>query len=369
MCQIARINWSTFGQHSWRSVLALLACGFFFQHSLFGQTLISAGEDEAQPREEAPASDQNLLLNQGDAEGRFDQDDDDNDKYTLGGALWGGQTGRPIFSPAADDGSKPKREWPNISEPGPDMGDFPNSSFTLPKGRAYFEFSPATLFNADRQNPAGYSSPFLFRYGLTDDVEFRVFGSGIASLGGSQPTTGFTPVNLDMKVHLWDDRREWLIPASSLEVYILTTWGSSQFDSRWEPAVNLNFDLPLTKKLNLEWTVGYHGVQQAINLNTGEIFVPKFGFVIPGIHRTLNLNSNQFALQWAFEYQINEKFQVFFHGFHNGAMLYNFGSGEMVGIGGFWKFNSRWMAFGSINSGLTPDLPSVASQIGFAVAL
>lgn len=289
----------------------------------------------------------------------------------LGSAFFGGDPGPPVFAPAAAPPAvgKDPPKWPNISEPGPDMGDFPNSAFTLPKGRAYAEFSPVTLFTADRQNPQGYAAPFLLRYGLTDDVEFRLFGNGVIHIGGSDATTGFGPLNLDFKVHLWNDRKEWLIPAVSLEVFILTTWGSSQFTAGWEPSLNLNFDLPITKKINLEWTVAYSGVQQAVNINTKEIFVPRFNFLVPAIHRSFNLNFNQFAAQWAIEYEVNDQLEIFLHGFHNHAILFNLGAGEMVGIGAFWTFNSRLTAFGSVNTGLTPNLPSFAAQLGLAVAL
>src|SRR5215469_5286815 len=123
----------------------------------------------------------------------------------------------------------------------------------------------------------------------------------------------------------------------------------------------MNFDFPITKKLNLEWTVGYTGVQQAINLNTGEVFVPRFGFFVPGIHRQLNLNSDQFSVSWAFEYEVSDRLQFFFHGAHNGAILLNLGGGDIIGQGMFWKFNRQLLGFGSINEGVTPNLPPVAA--------
>jgi hypothetical protein len=298
----------------------------------------------------------------------FEDSSEESDR-ALGSALFGGDRGKPVFAPSPGEPGKDPPKWPDIDDPGPDMGDFPNSAATLPKGRAYFEFAPVGLFNADRQNPQGYFSHFLVRYGVTDDVEFRVFSNGIVSLGGPQPTTGFGPLNLDIKVHLWNDRKEWLIPAASLEVFLLTTWGSKQFNGGWEPSINMNFDLPITKKLNLEWTLGYSGVQQAINIQTHEIFIPRFNFLVPGIHRQFNLNFNQFSAQWAIEYEVNDQLEVFVHGFHNGAIFFNFGAGEMVGVGAFWKFNPRLKAFGSVNSGLTPTLPSIAAQLGLAVAL
>jgi hypothetical protein len=258
--------------------------------------------------------------------------------------------------------------WPNIAEPGPDMGDYPNSAFTVPKGKAQVEFSPVSLLKADHQNPNAYAAPFLLRYGATDNVEFRMIGFGLTSVGGSSPSTGFSPLKLDMKVHLWNDRKQWLLPAASLEVYLTTNWGSPQFNSGWQPSINMNFDLPITKKLNLEWTVGYSGVRQAINIHTHEVFVPRFGFLVPGIHRTFNLNFDQFSASCALEYQASERLGLFLDYAHNGAILLNLGEGDIIGQGMFWKFTRRVMAFGSINEGLTSNLPPVAAQIGFAFA-
>ena len=287
----------------------------------------------------------------------------------LGSAFFGGEGDPNVFGPAAaTTGSNPS-SWPDITTPGPDMGDFPNSAFTLPKGRSYIEFSPVTLVNADRHAPEAYVAPFLLRYGLTDNVEFRLLGNGVTHVGGRSPSTGFSPLNLDLKVHLWNDRKEWLIPAVSLEVVLLTPWGSSQFSGGWEPSLNMNFDLPITKTTNLEWTFGYSGVQEAVDVNTSERFVPRFNFLVPGIHRAVDRNFNQFSAQWAIEQEVTDRLEVFVHGFHNGSIHLNLGAGEMVGIGGFWKFSPRLMGFGSINTGLTPNLPSCAAQLGFAIAL
>lgn len=258
--------------------------------------------------------------------------------------------------------------WPDIAVPGPDMGDFPNSSFTLPKGRSYVEVAPLTLLNSDRNSPSTYYAPFLLRYGLTDDVEFRIFANGMVHVFGDQPTTGFSPLALDFKIHLWDDKREWFFPASSLEVYLQTTWGSPQFNGGWQPSLNMNFDLPLTNKTNLEWTIGYSGVQDSVNVVTGERFIPRLQHSVPVIQQA-NLNVNQLSVQWALEHDLTDRLQVFFHGFYNGAILFQQGSGVMVGGGLFWKFSKRLIGFGSINSGLSPSLPSVATQIGFAVAI
>lgn len=288
----------------------------------------------------------------------------------LGSALFGGQsiTIKELFETHADPPPPGGRPWPDISEPGPDFGDFPNSSFTLPKGRSYFEFAPLSLLAGDSQGPPSYSSPFLFRYGVTDDLEFRVFGSGIAHVGGDQPTTGWSPIAFDFKIHLWDDKREWMLPASSLEVYVQTPWGSTAFDGGWQPSLNMNFDLPLADKTNLEWTIGLTGVQDAVNVITGERFIPRLNHLVPTIHRE-NLNVNQFSVQWALEQDVNDKLQVFLHGFYNGAVIFQQGSGTVVGGGFFYKFSPRVMGFSSLNWGLSKYLPPIFTQIGFAVAL
>src|SRR5262249_45438667 len=96
---------------------------------------------------------------------------------------------RPLFGPGSEppaeepkDPDKPPVPWPDISQPGPDMGDFPNSAYTLPKGKAYIEFAPFTLGGPDAENPSSFTMPFLLRYGATEDVELRLFGSGFTQV-------------------------------------------------------------------------------------------------------------------------------------------------------------------------------------------
>jgi hypothetical protein len=102
----------------------------------------------------------------------------------------------------ADEPIKPPSE-PNIKEPGPDMGDYPNSAFTLPQGRAYVEFAPLSIETANAENPAAYGFPFLLRYGLTDDVELRLITTGLASVFNTGNTvSGFFPLIIDTKIHL-----------------------------------------------------------------------------------------------------------------------------------------------------------------------
>lgn len=256
---------------------------------------------------------------------------------------------------------------PDITSPGPDMGDFPNSAFTLPKGRMYVESAPFTYATADHNNASAYSWPFLLRYGVTDDVELRLFGNGGTSVYDPQPVHGFSPLIIDTKIHLWDGN-DGLIPAASFEGYLQTTWGSSNFDGGWQPSLNMNFDLPLNDKTNLEWSLGYTGTRDAVNVVTGERFIPRQHHLQPIIH-TEGVNVYQFNVQWAIEREVTERLQVFVHGYYAGAVLLEQGAGSVVGAGAFYTLTRRWMAFGSCNAGLDSAVAPVSGQLGMAYAL
>ncbi len=251
-----------------------------------------------------------------------------------------------LLAPSTDAG------WPDIAAPGPDMGDFPNSAATLPHGRSYLEMAPLTLVAQGDHNPAAYAWPFLFRYGVTDNVEFRLFANGLTSALSGESVTGFSPLAFDLKVHLWDDQRERLIPASSLEVYIQTEFGSPDFRQGTQKSIALNFDLPLTERTNLEWTFGYSGVFAAIT----------------GVHGN-DLHANEFSFQWAIEHNLTDDFELFVTGYYNGAVFLQQGAGSVVGVGASWNVSDRLNLFGSCNAGLDDNVAPVAGQIGFAVAL
>ncbi|MBA4020449.1 MAG: hypothetical protein C0483_25085 [Pirellula sp.] len=256
---------------------------------------------------------------------------------------------------------------PNIADPGPDMGDFPNSAFTLPRGRVYIESAPLTMITGDSFGPAAYLWPYLLRYGVTDDMELRLLGNGLTSVFGGEPTSGFSPTAIDMKVHLWDGN-ERFIPASSLEVYLLTPWGSPAFQGGWQPSLNMNFDLPISQKTNLEWTLGYSGVRDAVNVNTGERVKPRFHHLVPALH-VPGANVYQFSVQWAIERTVTERLQVFLHGYIDGTLLLQQGSGKVIGVGGQYQLTERWMTFGSCNAGLDDAVAPFSGQWGFAFAL
>lgn len=257
---------------------------------------------------------------------------------------------------------------PDISKPGADFGDYPNSAYTLPKGRSYLEVTPLSYAGKDRNNPASFSFNYLLRYGITDDVEFRLTGAGLTSVLHPESTVaGFAPLILDTKIHLWDDQIEKLIPAASFEAFIQTNWASPEFQSGYQPSVNINLDFPFTEKTNLEMTFGYSGVQDAVDVVTGERYLPRFGHKIPKLGSE-GLNVNLFSFQWAVEQQVTEKFQLFLQGYYNGEVYRQSAAGRVVGIGYFYQFDKRATFFNSYNGGIDPSTPNFSTQIGFAFA-
>jgi hypothetical protein len=275
------------------------------------------------------------------------------------------------------------RLWPrssggiNITRPDPDTANFPNSAFTIPQGRVYVENSPVSFYGPSVNSPRLNNWEFLLRYGVTDRLEFRIFSNGFTNQygrlstptaggrtrrrGGDQPpftqgpTTGFSPLAFDLKMHLWDESRKDWLPAAGLEVYIETNLGSPAFNQGTQPSINLLFDHSLPGKIGFEWNAGIAG-NQAPN---GAIFY-------------------NFAFQWALQRQVLfEGLTVFTHGYLNNAALPRFGqplrssSHEVIvtGVGASYEMSNRTAVFGSYNFGLTPDSPDYLALFGFAFAL
>lgn len=223
------------------------------------------------------------------------------------------------------------------------MGNYPNSAYTLRQGRIYVESAPFSYQTSTQQNPAAYNFPFLLRYGLTDDVEIRLAGNGLTSTNdfpGS--TTGFAPLILDTKVHLWDEQMDVFIPAAALEVYLQTNWGSKEFRSGVQPSLNLNLDFPLTDITNVEMTLGYTGVQADVEVN-------------------------QFSYQWAIEQQVTDPLQLFVHGYYL-APVGSLDFSNVIGAGGFYQLSKQTTLFTSFNAATDRNSPPFSTQFGMAFA-
>jgi hypothetical protein len=241
----------------------------------------------------------------------------------------------------------------DIRAPDPDTANFPNGAYTIPRGRVYFEASPLGFFGRvpDGGEPQ-YSSSFLLRYGLTDELELRLFGNGLVVQQGKGGVTGWAPIAFDLKAHFWDEIPETPLPAVGLEVYVLTQWGApSELNTGVQPGINLLFDHTLPYELNFEWNLGVGGVQ----FTRGDRVNP-------------STNVNDFVLQWSLQRGFGDNLGVFTHGYLNNAALPRFGDGVVVGGGFIYYLGDRTAVFGSANAGLNDAAPETIFLLGGAVA-
>lgn len=240
----------------------------------------------------------------------------------------------------------------NIRHPDPDTANFPNSAYTIPKGRIYIESSPLGITGpAQGSKNSTYNWDYLIRYGLTDNLELRFFGNGLTAISGKNGTTGFAPLDFDFKIHFWNENRKYFIPAAGLEVYLQTNFGSPALDSGVQPSINMLFDQTLPFEVNLEWNIGITG-----NRARGNIFY-------------------EFSTQWSFEHKVIKDLDIFVQGFYNAASLPRFVGLNVVqqnaivnGVGLIKTVNDQFAIFGSYNIGCTKHSPNHIILLGFAVA-
>ncbi len=252
----------------------------------------------------------------------------------------------------------------DIRDPDPDTANFPNGAYTLPKGRLYIESSPVGFYGPSRNSPAQYNWEYLFRYGLTDNLEFRIFSNGLTSTAGKHGTTGASPLAFDFKMNFWEENTRYWLPAMGAEIYIQTTIGSPAFNSGTQPSMALLFDQTLPLGFNLEQNFG-----------------------ITGNRGLFGENVYAFSYQWSVQHQVIKDFDIFWQGFYNAAALprlRNFADLEpagahhqnqnqtppavVTGVGAIWTVNDRLAIFGSYNFGLTSQSPTHIALMGFAVA-
>jgi hypothetical protein len=248
----------------------------------------------------------------------------------------------------------------DIRDPDPDTANFPNGAYTVPKGRVYIENSPVGLYGPSLLGPPQYSWEYLFRYGMTDNLELRIFSNGVTATKGKDGTVGFSPLAFDFKINFWEENTRYWIPAMGVEIYIQTTFGSPAFNSGTQPSINLLFDHSLPLGLNYEHNFGISG-------NRG----------------ILGENIYQFSYQWSLQRQVVKDFDVFWQGFYNQAALprlrhftlpalfhqqFRKPTALVTGAGGIWTINDQLAIFGSYNFGLTKDSPTTIALLGFAVA-
>lgn len=257
------------------------------------------------------------------------------------------------------------RATPDINNPGADLANFPNSAFTLPQGRAYIESSPVTWYGGAPLTAPQYNAEFLLRYGVTDDIELRLFGNGPSWTGGRFGSAGFSPLAFDTKIHLLDEREDLFLPAAGLEAYVQTELlASSGYSQGTNGGLSMNFDQSLPFDIDLEYNFGANQIRKF----NGDPYW-------------------QFNFQWALQKDVLDKdVAVFIHGFYNATSLPRLPATLVVSLddprlldvkppqvaaiggGALWTINSRLVVWGQASGGVTHYSPSVITNFGFAVA-
>lgn len=266
----------------------------------------------------------------------------------------------PFWSPARLNWRMREVEDRSISirSPGPDTANYPNSAFTLPAGRSYIELLPAVYSGQSGGSPSNYSAQMLMRHGVTDWLEFRLFLPGIPqvqfSSEGLPQETGFGPLTFDIKMHVFDEKKELFLPAMGIELALQTNWASRVFDGGVQPSINLLFDHSLPWDFAFEWNVGVFGGKDASGIDY-----------------------YQATWQFALQREMLPGFAVFAQAYINDANLTKFGpqiantipnNATVVGAGFTWTVND-WMAvYASGGGGVTKSATESVALIGMAFA-
>jgi hypothetical protein len=152
---------------------------------------------------------------------------------------------------------------------------------------------------------------------------------------------------------LWDENKDYCLPAVGLEIYLETNLGSPIFNQGTQPSINLLFDQELPLGFQFEWNAGVTGNIDA----KGAVFY-------------------ELALAAALQHDITKDFAVFTHGYINNPSLPRFGQSAIrglgddivIGTGAIWTLNDRFAIFGSYNWGVTNFAPQTIALLGGAVA-
>lgn len=248
-------------------------------------------------------------------------------------------------------------EGRNIRNPGPDLPNFPNSSFTLPRLGFYLESTPFNMASSTELTPSSYNWEVFARFGVTDNIEARVYTGGLAVYEGSQPTrVGFLPLTFDTKLHLARHFWRHFNFSLAMEAYVQTTWGSAGFTNGIQYSVNVLVDHTLPWKLSYEWNLGF---VRAFDNAGNQVFVPTF--------------------QAALQRDLAHDLAIFVQSYRNAGALPSAvlsrgrgtgaERGTVLGAGLQWTASDRWVLFGSFNVGFGDLAPLLSGSVGVAVSL
>lgn len=235
---------------------------------------------------------------------------------------------------------------PNIREPGPDAPDFPDSPYTVPPGIVYLETS-LTLVTMDWPRLREYATATLIRIGLVEDWELRLSSPGlIVRVGPPDSTSGFGPITIGAKHHLFNGSEDECWPAVGLIMQITTRTGADAFrPGIAEPAIFCNFDHTLPWGMEFEWNAG-------VSLRRNEAG-----------HSQL-----QAQLLFALTRPLGEELRLFAHGFFFVPASSGNDAELVIGPGVLWIISDRVAMDASISFGLTEESPDAIARIGVSLA-
>lgn len=267
----------------------------------------------------------------------------------------------------------------DIRTPGSDLANFPNSAFTLPQGGFYLEMTPLSYSARSKTLAPQYNAEYLLRYGLLDWLELRLYSQGFSVQGNPQPSTGFSPITFDTKIHLWNEIEAYHLPAAGLEVLLQTNMlGSAAFQSGLEPSFSFNFDQVLP----------WWDLQVEYNLGAARFEDPQ----------DISQSIWDLSFSWAVQKELVTDLSIFLNGYYNAANLPRLGrvsdawvtvcptattcqpeqmvrqsttlggsnTQQALGAGGIWTPNDNLSLFANLAAGLTAPTPAFIGFLGFA---
>jgi len=264
---------------------------------------------------------------------------------------------------------------PNILDPGPQLATYPTNTSTLQQGTINLEYTPFA-YEGGRSGTPGqndeksgtYYNQFMAHIGATDEVELRVYGSGLAWGEAGSSGVNFSPLSFSTLVSIWHEHDEYpYLPAFSVEASINTELlGNSTTNSGTNPGVQFAFSKDFPWDTNLNISMG--PMRSRVNVGNDENSVYK--------------NQWDFLFQWALsKVLIEKKLSGFFHGYYNGTNAVSipaegqgpsrnlFGVGStVIGGGLIWTVTDRLSMFGQVSGGINSESPSILTWYGLAVA-
>ncbi len=269
--------------------------------------------------------------------------------------------------------SQQKKESP-LRTVGIDRANFPNSAYTLLQGDFILEVNPVGSTGAYLKFPSTVNlGGYLVRYGLIDRIELRLISNGYTettnyihetyplNINTTYHTYGFNPLNFDTKIHLWDERSAYHLPAAGFEFqWQSNVLASASRQGPTEPNFSLNFDQQLPFDIGFEYNIGI----QRLSGQGGIGYQP---------WRPL--------ASWSFQHDIFKDLAFFVNGRYNDLNLPAVSesinniiithraitnSPHMVGAGMAWTVNDYIGIYWNAAAGVTSSSPAYQVYTGFA---